>query len=196
MRSDARLRVLVSVIGDVEVGKMSLVHRFLSDDQVRRDLGEGRTHHRKRYLIELPDRDLALAMDMDISDHCQGEGPVAPDACNCLSDADGVVAVADLTRKESLNDLDGWVHAVYRLAGNVPVVFALNKADLDREARERWGRELRAAAYAFQAPSFLTSAKTGENVTAVFGRMAADIVRWKMRTQEVGDTAVRPLPTG
>src|SRR5947208_14049437 len=44
--------------------------------------------------------------------------------------AQGVLAVCDVTRKQTLDDLADWVAAVVKVTGNVPIEFLANKADL------------------------------------------------------------------
>src|SRR5207245_10106020 len=51
--------------------------------------------------------------------------------------AQGILAVADLTRRNTLPVLTGWVESVESVAGKIPVVLVANKADL--VAEEQFG---------------------------------------------------------
>jgi GTPase SAR1 family protein len=79
--------------------------------------------------------------------------------------------VCDLTNKETLEELRYWIKALTDVAGDVPIVFAGNKADLenDRVIKEQDLQELAAK---YKAQAFLTSAKTGQNVESVFKALA------------------------
>jgi hypothetical protein len=89
----------------------------------------------------------------------------------------GALLVADLTRKETLDSLQGyWIPLLIRIAGPVPMIFLGNKADLKNEAQ--FGlKDIQGAASACEAfgstmESYLTSAKTGDNVEEVFKHIA------------------------
>ncbi len=85
--------------------------------------------------------------------------------------AQGVLAVCDLTRRDTLQDLFSWIDLARVNAGAVPVVFLGNKADLrSRIVVEE--AELAAAAEPLAAPYLFTSAKTGLNVERAFAGLA------------------------
>src|SRR3990172_6963258 len=48
--------------------------------------------------------------------------------------ANGILAVCDVTRKGTLEDLDDWLDHVLKVGGEVPVYIAVNKADLQEKA--------------------------------------------------------------
>jgi GTPase SAR1 family protein len=72
-----------------------------------------------------------------------------------------------MTNKESLEELRYWIKALTDVAGDVPVVFAGNKADMenDRVINEA---DLQELASKYKTEAFLTSAKTGQNVEPLF----------------------------
>ncbi|MGQ0798233.1 MAG: hypothetical protein ACT4OI_10300, partial [Methanobacteriota archaeon] len=81
--------------------------------------------------------------------------------------AKGILAVADLTRRETLENLEDWVNGVRQVAGNVPVLMVINKGDL--AGRATFGpAEVREVAEGFGCPHVTTSAKTGKMVPAAF----------------------------
>jgi Ras-related protein Rab-4B len=89
--------------------------------------------------------------------------------------AKGIIAVCDVTRKYTLNDLDEWIYSVYEVAGKIPIVLLANKCDL-RSNAEFWDAEVRDFAEKYDAVWLLTSAKTGENVEDAFNKIGEQVV--------------------
>ncbi len=89
--------------------------------------------------------------------------------------AQGILAVADVTRRETLEDLYIWIDQIDRIAGPVPIVLAVTKVDLPKE-KHIPDAELRKFAHAFDCEIVLTSAKTGANVEEVFWRLARQVI--------------------
>ena len=89
--------------------------------------------------------------------------------------AHGAVAVCDMTNRETLDELRYWVKALTDVAGDVPIVFVGNKADLESGAVIRQD-DLKALAAKYNAPEFMASAKTGENVETILKALAEKIV--------------------
>lgn len=90
--------------------------------------------------------------------------------------AQGILAVADITRPETLDDLYVWIDQIDRIAGAIPIVLAVNKVDLPKETHLPEA-DLRKFAHAFDCEIVRTSAKTGENVEEVFWRLARFVIR-------------------
>jgi len=79
--------------------------------------------------------------------------------------------VCDLTNKETVEELRYWIKALTDVAGDVPIVFAGNKSDLENE-RVVKESDLKDLASKYKAQVYLTSAKTGQNVEAAFKTLA------------------------
>ena len=162
------MRTKVCLVGDAAVGKTSLVRRYVLDafdDSYLRTLG---TKVSKRTMdLDFLRDGLAIrleAMIWDIMGHSEFRRLVA-DAY--FAGAKGVLAVADVTRRDTLGNLAGWIDGVRQVAGNVPVLMVINKADLsDRAAFSP--AEVRAVAAGFRCPCVMTSAKTGDMVPTAF----------------------------
>ena len=90
--------------------------------------------------------------------------------------AQGILAVADITRRDTLDDLYIWIDQIDRIAGAVPIVLAVNKVDLPAETHIP-DAEFRKFAHAFDCEIVRTSAKTGEHVEEVFWRLARFVIR-------------------
>src|SRR5437667_12139740 len=76
--------------------------------------------------------------------------------------AQGVLAVCDVTRRQTLDDLADWVAAVAKITGNVPIEFLANKADL-KDGMDLAEADIRRTAESYHAPYARTSARTGQD---------------------------------
>src|SRR5438105_14590200 len=83
--------------------------------------------------------------------------------------ANGILAVADLTRRRTLDDLDDWIDGVEHVVGKVPILIVVNKADLTSGAQFQ-ERDVAQFAKAYGSEFILTSAKSGEHVEVAFVR--------------------------
>ncbi len=177
----AVLKAKVCLVGDASVGKTSLARRYVLDqfaDHYISTLGAKVT--KKEVRLDDPKGGGPLVVDLTIWD-VMG----TPSFRELLReayfrDAQGVLAVADLTRRGTLDDLPAWIEAVARTVGPVPAVVAANKAD--RTADAAYGEaDAIHAAEAFEADVFVTSAKTGANVEAAFRRLAIHVADAQLR---------------
>ncbi len=168
-----RLKAKVCLVGDHAVGKTSLIRRYVLDQFDDRYIVTLGAKVSKR-AMSFPGPDGGLVIDMTVWDIMGSRGFRELLRESYFHGAQGVLAACDVTRRETLADLDEWIEAVFRTEKDVPIVFAVNKADLtDRAA---FGdSEVRQAAGAFRAPYFHTSAKTGQNVEEAFRALATRI---------------------
>ena len=83
----------------------------------------------------------------------------------------GVIAVCDLTRKDTFYDLNNWVQMIRKQVGNVPLVFLGNKMDLT-ERLVVTQEELARMGQIHNGSHFLASAKTGVGVNEAFKALA------------------------
>ncbi len=169
---DKLLKVKVCLVGDANVGKTSLIHRFVMDvfdDRYVQTLGTKVS--KKELLIEHPGLDQAMNVHMTIWDIMGQKGfrELLKDAY--FQGASGVVAVCDLTDRSTLDDLDDWIESVHAIAGKVPAVFVANKADLT-DNRKFGDAEIAQVAEAHGSLHYLTSAKTGAEVEKAFRKLA------------------------
>lgn len=168
----AAFKFKVCLAGEPAVGKTSLVQRFILDqfdDRYMKTVGT--KTYKKLLQLKDPDgreRNVTL-MIWDI----MGQRSVR----HLLMDAyfegvEGILAVCDLTRPETLKELRGWILAVRRVAGDyVPVVVVGNKVDLEDACAVPEGEFLQFCED-LRAPYVFTSAKTGYNVAVLFNRLA------------------------
>lgn len=173
-----RIKTKVCLVGEAAVGKTSLIRRFVQDAFDDRYITTLGAKVSKRELpFHLPGAK-PVHMDMTIWDIMGEKGlrDLLKEAF--FHGAKGVLAVADLTRYSTLKELDDWVQGVFKVVGEVPVVYAINKADLKDEVMILYGdKEISEASRAFQAPYFHVSAKTGQNVETLFRRLGTMVLQ-------------------
>jgi len=167
-----RAKVKVCLAGEPMVGKTSLIRRYVVDE------------YDDRYIATLGAKVTKKELD---SDH--GKSAVTmilwdiwgnKNVRELLKDAyyhgaHGIIAVCDVTRPETLDELDGWAHAIRSVAGEIPVCLLANKVDLVEEQLLKEAN-VKAFAAARGWPFYFTSAKTGEHVEEAFGAMVETIL--------------------
>jgi small GTP-binding protein len=91
--------------------------------------------------------------------------------------AQGIIAVCDNTRENTLSELEGWIEGIQKIAKNVPTVFLGNKCDLI-DLQEIGLNELKSFSSEYESPgAYLTSAKTGINVDVAFEIISNKILK-------------------
>ena len=180
-RARKHFKAKVCLVGNPAVGKTSLVRRYVMnsfDDHYLTTVGTKVS--KKPVRVTDPSRELDADIDLMIWDIMGQPGfrEMLKDAY--FFDAKGVLAVADLTRKDTLEDLRNWIKAVEGVTGKVPIVVAVNKADLTGEAQFTTAEAVQAAE-TLGADLFMTSAKVGTNVEEAFRRLGARVVHNVMK---------------
>ena len=174
------LKSKICLVGERGVGKSSLIRRYVLDqfdDKYIRTLGA--KVEKKTMRVEVPERHAQVDIHMAIWDIIGHIGFRQLLGDSFFNGAQGILAVADLTRGNTLPVLTGWIEAVEGVAGKVPVVLVANKADLTAEAQ--FGvAELAEMASTFGCTYLLTSAKSGQNVEDAFLRLATEIAKLRL----------------
>ncbi len=164
------MKVKICLVGEGAVGKTCLIRRFIHDQFDDRYISTlGAKVSKKELTVNAANG--SFAVDMTIWDIMGEKGfrELLKEAY--FHGAQGVLAVCDVTRTETLTDLEEWVAAVVKVTGKVPVEFLANKADL-KDEQVIQEEDLARAASAHGAPFMFTSAKTGENVETAFAELA------------------------
>lgn len=162
------MKLKICLVGERAVGKTSLIHRYVfnSFDHVYRGTLGSKLHllSFSKYVTaeEIVEAQVAL-IDL-MGEHAPRDA--FRDAM--FWGAHGFLAVADLSRPETLYQLPEWVQAVAAVAGDVPYAVVLNKSDLVRGGTIG-PRETKWLLATFPGiPYALTSAKTAEGVGRAF----------------------------
>lgn len=168
------MKAKVCLVGDHGVGKTSLIRRYVLDEfDDRYIVTLGAKVSKREMAVSLGSRG-DVQLDMTVWDIMGSKGFRELLREAYFHGAQGILAACDLTRSETLGELDEWIEAVFRTVKPIPLVFAVNKVDL--QERSAFGdTEVRQAAARFGAPFFYTSAKTGQDVEAAFQALGTAI---------------------
>jgi small GTP-binding protein len=149
----------ICLLGDGEVGKTSLIRRYvldIFDDQYIQTFGAKVS----KKVLDLEDVNLTM-MIWDVL----GQKTQKALHSTYYSGANGAFLVCDMTRPETLEHLEHWHADLLEVSGNIPIIVLGNKCDLemkvDRSDLERFAAKLGISA-------MLTSALTGEGVEEAF----------------------------
>src|SRR6266852_4612512 len=150
-----KMKVKICLVGEGAVGKTCLIRRFIQDQFDDRYISTlGAKVSKKEIKVDGPNG--GMDIDMTIWDIMGEKGfrELLKEAY--FYGANGILAVADLTRRRTLDNLDDWIDGVEGVVGNVPILIAVNKSDLASSARFR---ELDVAAFAkaYHSDFFMTS---------------------------------------
>ena len=155
----------VCLLGDFAVGKTSLVRRFvydLFDDKYIATIGVKVS----RKTVAVPREDEVVELTMMLWD-LAGSGEFDRVRASYLRGSAGAVMVCDLTRPETLDSLRTYRDDLFSVTPSAQFVMAANKRDLTDQ--QRLGVEqIEALGAELGAPFYLTSAKTGDEVEALF----------------------------
>ncbi len=161
----------ICLVGDEAVGKTSLIHRYVHgvfDETYIRTLGAVPA----KKTVELPDvHGQPVRLDLTVLDIMGKLTYLKLFQEAYFHGARGILAVADLTRRSTLQNLGEWVRSVEATSGSLPTVVVVNKADLTSSA-EYGEADIEETARALGAGFYLTSAKSGEHVEDAFRQLA------------------------
>lgn len=159
----------VALVGDSSVGKTSLIRRFVIDvfeDKYIATIGAKVSKRDIEY--HLPDKTVYLTVMMwDIL----GQKDYKKMRTQGLTGAHGVVLVTDLSRPETVKSAEEfWLPEVWEICQGTPVLFVGNKSDL-AGPNSPGALALKTVSSRSEMPIILCSAKTGDNVAAVFKKI-------------------------
>ncbi len=167
----------ICLIGENAVGKTSLIQRFVHDEFSDHYLTTiGTKISKKDVVVTYPDQDKKYDITMMIWDIMGQKGFRPILSHSYFHMAKGGIAVCDLTRPHTLEELTGWIESMFEITGKIPVIVVANKNDLTDEIRIK-EEDIATLAEQYDAPFLYTSAKTGANVEEAFlsiGRMVTE----------------------
>ncbi|MCJ2519967.1 MAG: GTP-binding protein [Candidatus Thermoplasmatota archaeon] len=172
-----KAKMKLCLAGEAAVGKTSLVRRFIYDqfdDKYTVTLGAKVV--KKTVTVDHPEGEGKIEVDLAIWD-IMGEKFLRELLREAyFYGAQGILAVCDVTRSDTMADLKEWRSSIERVAGEVPIIILANKVDLKDETMID-EETLRLFCEGWQCPYVLTSAKTGENVENAFRDMAGTVLK-------------------
>jgi len=160
----------VILLGQGSVGKTSVIRRFVRQDFEH----DYKTTVGSNFLIKRLELDDETRMTMQIWD-LSGQDSFRSIRTQYFLHSHGGIMVFDLTRKDTLADLDKWYIDFKEKAGDVPLMLFGNKSDLLDE-RAVTNEEGLKKAKKYGATFYETSALDGTGVEESFFLLAKQIV--------------------
>ena len=161
----------VVLIGDSQVGKTSLIHRFVRNSYEKQQKNTvGAVFH--TYEEEINGQKVIMQIwDTAGQEKYRSLGPIY------YRNASAGVAVFDVTNVDSLTGLQQWIDDFKRHTDN-PLLFVVgNKMDLRQDDVGMSDAQANEFAEKNGAKLFLTSAKTGQNVKELFKDVFDELVK-------------------
>ena len=165
----------ICLLGDFNVGKTSLIRRFVEDkfsDQYLSTVG-----------VKVSRKSLDVKTDLEIHQvnlmiwDLEGNTKFKPITPSYLKGASGSIIVADLTRVSTLGSLSQHIALFLKINPKGTVVIALNKADLvPQEKLAKLLENYSSHNHPQILTTYPTSAKTGDNVAEIFDKLSKSIV--------------------
>ncbi len=177
MSSEKHYKFKICLIGEPAVGKTSLINKFVHnmfDDKYITTLGT--KNSTKKIKIKHPKYNVDVDISLVIWDIMGQRGfrKLLQEAY--FSGAQGIIAVCDNTRKNTLEDLDNWIDTVYKVTEEIPIVILGNKCDLEGDQEVGLDVLTDFVSGYEKINSYLSSAKTGENVENAFIALCKSIL--------------------
>jgi small GTP-binding protein len=163
----------IMVIGDIAVGKTSLIRRYVENIFKEEYMSTiGVEFLQKKVLID--NKYPVTLVLWDVAGHSK----FATFKSTYYSGSDFIIIVFDITKQRSYRSIERWLSEAQRILGNkIPFVIVGNKADLENE------RQITNYDDYKEVPTVVeiveTSAKTGKNVDWMFEKMARFLLKEK-----------------
>ncbi len=172
------LKLKICLVGEGAVGKTSLIQRFVYDafdGKYITTLGTKIT--KKEMSFAHPKTGEPSNVTMLIWDIMGQKGfrELLQEAY--FYGAQGIIAVCDITNKETMEELAGWIESAFKVTGEIPVAFLANKSDLVNQAQFDLNDLKKFAANYKNTITFSSSAKTGANVDEAFKKLSMEILK-------------------
>jgi len=158
-------KLKICLMGEPGVGKTSLIRRFVYGAFPESYLKTIGTNVYKKEIKKNGNRYVLMVWDI------MGEESFRQILkTSYFFGSDALIAVADVTREDTLDAIKDWVNAAESVINKkVPIILLVNKADLEWKVKEEQVKkiadEIGAIEYMF------TSAKRGDNVNEAFERI-------------------------
>jgi len=174
------LKAKICLIGEAAVGKTSLIRRYVEDsfdDRYISTLGS-KVSLKRVWLTQKKDSSKQLEVQLSVWDLIGERSYLETLHQEYLRGAQGIIAVCDVTRYSTFESLDQWIPAAFRISGEVPLALVVNKIDLKDQVMVLYDEnEPQEKAAKYGGFAMWASARSGENVNPLFGRLTLGIVR-------------------
>lgn len=165
----------ICLLGDFNVGKTSLVRRFIEDKFSDRYLSTvGVKVSRKS--VEIKTEQEISWLDLLVWD-LEGNTKFKSITPSYIKGASGSIIVADLSRSDTLQNLERHLQLFFEINPDSKAIVALNKADLiSQEKLAQIIANYQAQNFKSVLGIYATSAKTGNFVNQIFQSIAQGII--------------------
>lgn len=174
MQQKIVLKKKICLLGDPAVGKTSLIRKYVMDkydDEYISTLGTKVTKKELTFIDEATKSEINLTlMIWDVLG--QKEFKRIHDAA--FQGTKGAFIVCDITRFETVASMEDWIYRLLEVSGKIPIILLANKSDLSPNPDVSY---LEGVAKTFNAPFYLTSAKTGKNVAEAFFDLGTKVAK-------------------
>lgn len=180
------LRFKVVLLGEGRVGKTSILLRYVTGEYSDKQISTVQASYLDRRLT-LGDQAVQLSIwDTAGQERFHALGPIY------YRDADGALLVYDITDYESFTKVRKWVRELRQIVGDISIVIAGNKVDLDKN---RAVPEDEAVAYAESvgASHVHTSAKHNKGLDQAFTDLSARMAKRRNKPNLGPGQARRPI---
>ena len=170
-----RMKSKVALVGESSVGKTSLIRRFVRDEYDDKYLHTVGTKVSKVEITVPYGPATEVEVDLAIFDIMGQQGFKDMVKETFFYGCQGLLAVCDVTRAETLDAVHDWMSTATGVAGDVPAILMVNKMDLAK-SRAFLDEAVEKVARTWEMPVAFTSAKTGAGVDDAFNSLAISMV--------------------
>jgi len=169
------MKAKMALVGDSGVGKTSLIRRFVLNEFSDAYINTLGTKVSKIELVIAYGEDVEVRMDLSIFDIVgqMGFGDLVKESF--FHGCQGLMAVCDVTKKQTLESLHKWISTATDVAGDIPIIILVNKKDL-MGISSLHPDEIEKVVQMYDVTYAYTSAKTGEFVEDAFNILAGEMV--------------------
>jgi small GTP-binding protein len=180
MPEQQRIRVKVCLVGDSGVGKTSLINRLTTGEFDTKYLPTPSTTVSKLE-FEFPQKDgETVVLEMDIWDISGQKGFLRYMKEDYFRKAKMIVAVCDVSRSETLYNLEGWIDEAREVVGDILVQLVANKCDSLHNVIQ-YDPIVKKYSNDHNSSMIYVSSSTGENVDYAFQEIATLAMRHIMK---------------
>ncbi|MFX1366687.1 MAG: Rab family GTPase [Promethearchaeota archaeon] len=168
--TEAKYIIKITLLGEANVGKTSLVYRFIEN--------KFRENYKSTLGVNLLKKDMTIEVYGDVSAQIWdlgGQESFKSLRKLYLEGANGALLVYDMTSSKTFEKLNDWINDFREARDAAPIILIGNKSDLKNQIKitENQSKEF---AEANNLGMIITSAKTGENVEEAFSELTKRIL--------------------